>query len=276
MAKELVVQEREAAIVQLIRRMEPDIKRALPTHLKPERMLRIAITCIRKRPKLAECDQRSLLSAILELSQLGLEPDTNLGHAWILPYASEAQVIIGYKGYISLAARAGIAMQAEVVRAKDNFRFRYGTRPLLEHTPYAGAEEPGDLTYSYAIAHVPNLEPLFHVCPPNEIMEAKRASAAWRRGQDNPNKRDSPWYTYERPMWQKTAIRRLSPFVPMSPELSRALELDDQADRDERQVWDIPIDLPALEAGAGRQEEKLDAIKRNAEGAVQAQTPNAT
>ena len=93
---------------------------ALPKHMTADRLARIATTEIRKVPKLASCDQASFLGAIMQCAQLGLEPGGALGHAYLIPFdkrqkvngrwetvSTEAQLIIGYRGMIDLAAALG-------------------------------------------------------------------------------------------------------------------------------------------------------------------------
>lgn len=73
-------------IGEIIDKMMPAIKQALPQHIKPERMARIAITVFRNNPRLQACTPVSFLGAVMQSVQLGLEPNTNLGEAYIIPY----------------------------------------------------------------------------------------------------------------------------------------------------------------------------------------------
>jgi recombination protein RecT len=226
--------DENAAIVQLMTRMRPQIAAALPKHVTPERMVRMALTMIRKTPKLLQCDQRSLLQSIIELSQLGLEPSTPLGHAWVIPYGREATIVLGYKGFVSLAFRAGITIAAEPVYEGDHFEYSLGTDAYVTHKPCADPDARGRLIGAYAVAKLPGNLTTFKVCMEAEIQRARENSSAWQRGQREPSKRDSPWYTDPAAMYAKTAVRRLAPFLPLSAEFARALELDEAADRGEQ------------------------------------------
>ena len=75
----------------------PEIKRALPKHLNADRMSRIALTAFRRTPKLGECDPRSVFAAVIQASQLGLEPDT-LGRAYLIPYEKRKMFPITFGG----------------------------------------------------------------------------------------------------------------------------------------------------------------------------------
>src|SRR5689334_9796436 len=110
------------------------IKAALPKHMAPERMARVALTEVRKTPALAKCDVRTFIGAVIQLSQLGLEPGGVLGHAYLIPFenrsknTTDVQLIIGYRGMIDLARRSGQiqSLQAVIVREGDRFDVQMG------------------------------------------------------------------------------------------------------------------------------------------------------
>lgn len=70
----------------LLIKMGPEIQRALPKHMDADRMARIAMTAVSSTPKLLECDQMSFIGALMQASQLGVEPNTGLGQAYLIPY----------------------------------------------------------------------------------------------------------------------------------------------------------------------------------------------
>src|SRR5690606_22786403 len=125
-----------ATIFDLIERQKTQIARALPKHITAERFARIVLTQIRTTPKLLECDQQSLLAAIMLSAQLGLEPGP-LGHAYIVPYGREATFIIGYKGYLDLMWRSGklLSLAVPEVCENDGFDFEYGLDARLRPKP---------------------------------------------------------------------------------------------------------------------------------------------
>ena len=99
------------SIVQMVKALEPEIRRALPTVLTPERFTRMALSAINNTPALAECTPMSFIAALMNAAQLGLEPNTPLGQAYLIPYKNkgimECQFQLGYKGMIDLAYRSG-------------------------------------------------------------------------------------------------------------------------------------------------------------------------
>ena len=100
------------SIADLIKAMQPEIKKALPEVITVERFTRMALSALNTTPKLNECTPMSFLSALMNAAQLGLEPNTPLGQAYLIPYRNkgklECQFQIGYKGLIQLAMRTGM------------------------------------------------------------------------------------------------------------------------------------------------------------------------
>ena len=109
--EEAVRLTKNMSIVQMVKALEPEIRRALPTVLTPERFTRMALSAINNTPALAECTPMSFIAALMNAAQLGLEPNTPLGQAYLIPYKNkgimECQFQLGYKGMIDLAYRSG-------------------------------------------------------------------------------------------------------------------------------------------------------------------------
>lgn len=198
------------------------IKSALPKHMNPDRMIRIAMTEVRKTPKLQECNPISFMGAIIQCSQLGLEPGNNLGHAYLLPYGKECQLIIGYRGMIDLARRSGqiIKLIAQDVYENDFFEYEFGLSEKLRHIP--AKENRGKLISFYALAQLKDGGNQFEVMSKQEIDSIMTQSKSSKFG---------PWQTHYTEMGKKTVIRRLFKYLPVSIELTQAVTLDEQADR---------------------------------------------
>ena len=117
--------------------MQKEMVKVLPKNLSPERMARIALTEYRKNKKLQECAPASFMGALMKCSELGLEPASSLGHAYLVPYGTECQLIVGYRGFMHLARKSGKIknMYARVVRDGDFFNYEYGIHDLV---PFCG------------------------------------------------------------------------------------------------------------------------------------------
>jgi recombination protein RecT len=220
--KDLETSQRSRAdnVISLIHRSLPEIAKALPAHIRPERIARIATTAVRVTPKLADCTQTSFLGALLTAAQLGLEPNTPTGEAYLVPYGKQVQLIIGYRGYIALANRSGMLanIMAHTVHDNDEFDFKYGTKPYLDHTPVIGVD-PGPAKCWYACATLVNGGSSFVVLDHFAVESYRVRSKA---------KEDGPWTTDYDAMAQKTCIRRLAPYLPMSVEFAHAMVADEQ------------------------------------------------
>lgn len=221
----------------LLEKAKPQIALALPRHLNADRMLRIAMTSVRRTPKLLGCNQQSLLGAIMQSAQLGLEPDGVLGHAYLVPFKEEVQLIVGYKGLVDLARRSGqlSTIFARVVYAEDQFEYAYGLTERLEHIP-SGKAEPGEVRAVYAVARLKDGGQQFEVMTRGEIDAIRKRS----RAAD-----DGPWVTDYSEMAKKTVLRRLCKMLPASVELSRAVALDERAELGLPQQLEDVIDVPA-------------------------------
>ncbi|EBW2564937.1 recombination protein RecT [Salmonella enterica] len=207
--------------------MKEQLAAALPRHMTAERMIRIATTEIRKVPALGDCDTMSFVSAIVQCSQLGLEPGGALGHAYLLPFGNKneksgkknVQLIIGYRGMIDLARRSGqiASLSARVVREGDDFSFEFGLEEKLVHRP--GENEDAQVTHVYAVARLKDGGTQFEVMTRKQIELVRAQSKAGNNG---------PWVTHWEEMAKKTAIRRLFKYLPVSIEIQRAVSMDEK------------------------------------------------
>ena len=184
----------------------------LPSHFDANRFARIAMSSLRRNPQLLQCSPTSFLSALLQSAALGLEPDTALGHSYLIPYGKEATLIVGYEGYIDLAYRSGVvtSIHANVVRAGEEFEWGEGSEPFIRHKPSAKPETKTsgrqtylsgrDVTHAYAIARLIGGGHVQVVMLKEEIDAIKSRSRA---------SRDGPWVTDPVAMQKKTAIPQL-------------------------------------------------------------------
>lgn len=226
--------------------LDPQIKQqmalALPRHITADRLARIALTEVRKNPKLAQCDQTSFLGAIMQCAALGLEPGGALGHCYLIPFENrrqqrtEVQFIVGYRGMIDLARRSGqiVSLEARAVYAKDHFEVELGLDSSIVHKPAWEAEDRGNITFVYAVAKLRDGGIQFEVMSLREIERVRNASAGYRVAESIAKKYnktpDSPWHSHFEEMAKKTVVRRLFKYLPVSIEIQRAVGLDEQAE----------------------------------------------
>ena len=147
----------QKSVMGLLDQMKGEIARCLPKHLTPERMARIAMTELRKTPKLQECDPLSFIAAIMQASQLGLEPGI-LGSCYLIPFNNnqtgkvECTFMPGYRGFLDLARRSGqiVSLVARAVYSNDEFSYEFGLKENLIHKP--AMNDRGELVAVYAVA----------------------------------------------------------------------------------------------------------------------------
>ncbi|MCQ6275781.1 recombinase RecT [Bacillus sp. V3B] len=211
----------EQSLNSLLKRMGPEIQRALPKHMDADRMARIALTAVRTTPKLLECDQMSFLAAIMQSAQLGVEPNTGLGQAYLIPYGKQVQFQLSYKGLIDLAVRSGQykAIYAHEVYENDEFEFHYGLTKDSIHKP---APIPtGEPIGYYAVYHLKNGGYDFVYWTRERIdHHAKKFSQAVQKGWT------SPWKTNYDAMAKKTVLKEVLKYAPKSIEVQKSVEAD--------------------------------------------------
>lgn len=206
----------------LLARMEPEIRTALPKHLDPDRMLRIGLTALSVNQSLAQCTPQSFLGAVVQASQLGLEVNTPLGQAYLVPYGKVCQLILGYQGMIDLARRSGTikSIYAFAVYEGDAFEWELGLDPFIKHKPSEDPQRVNKrLTHVYAVAKLNSGEPIFTVLSAAEIERYRSRSAGGGK--------TGPWKSDFEAMALKTAIRRLFRWLPKSADIARAVEFDE-------------------------------------------------
>lgn len=203
--------------------MEGEFARALPKHLPVDRFMRLALTELRKTPRLTQCTAPSLLGALMSAAQLGLEPGP-LGHFYLTPrrIKGDWQVvpIIGYKGMVELARRTGqlSSIEARPVKAGDYFDFEYGLSERLVHKPLMDGDRGATIAF-YGVAKFKDGGHVFEVMSRADVDERRDRGAAGK---------DGPWATDYDAMGSKTVIRHLQRWLPQSPEMALALQVDEQ------------------------------------------------
>ncbi len=215
-----------------------EIARALPKHLTADRMARVAMTEIRKTPALLKCRPESLFGAIIQTAQLGLEPGNAMGHAYLVPYGQDVQLIMGYRGMIDLARRSGqiVSIEAHAVYEGDTFECTFGLNSDLRHVPdweNPNRTDASKLRFVYAVAKLKDGGTQFEVMSRAEVEAIRARSKAGRSG---------PWVTDFAQMAIKTVIRRLFKYLPVSIEMQQAISLDERAEANQPQDNSLVIE----------------------------------
>lgn len=210
---------------QLVLSMQDQIKKALPSVLTGERFSRMILTAMSSTPQLQQCTPKSFLGAMMQAAQLGVEPNTPLGQAYLIPYKNkgtlECSFQLGYKGLIDLAYRSGEVkdIQAHEVRENDVFEYELGLEPKLKHIP--ATSNRGPVILYYAVFHTKDGGYGFEVMSAEDIREhAKKYSKAYSSGY-------SPWTTNFDEMAKKTVLKKCLKYAPLKTEFVRAMSADE-------------------------------------------------
>ncbi len=234
------LQQRPAqkSVLQLLEERRGDFLKVIPKHLNPDRLLRVAASIATRNPKLGACTPVSLLRAVMEASTLGLEPGV-LGDGYLIPYGKEAQFQPGYQGLIKLAMQSKMVLSVNAggVRRGDFFEFQQGSDVFVNHRINIDTFNPDELPYVFYCVMRPTGGEIQATIMPKAAVDRIRARS---RAKD-----DGPWVTDYEQMGIKTAIKRALKYVPKSPQLAQALEMDDRHEMGET-AHDVFPDLPDL------------------------------
>lgn len=253
------------------------LQAVLPKHVSPDRMLKIALGALRTTPKLMDCTVESLFGAVVQCAQLGLEPNTPMGHVYLIPFdkkkqqggqwiveRTDVQIVIGYKGMLDLARRSGqiVSIAAHEVCERDEFDYAYGLDERLEHKPAMG--DRGDIIAFYAVAKLKDGGHCFEVMSRAQVEGIRDNSQGYKAAEANAKRYkkpgDSPWHNQFAEMGRKTVTRRLFKWLPMSIEMATASALEGRSEAGQPQSLDtvlsgefsvIDPDAPMLESDGG-------------------------
>lgn len=229
-------------IVDMINAMESEIKRALPSVMTPERFMRMALSALNTNPTLQKCDKKTFLSALMNAAQLGLEPNTPLGQAYLIPYWSskrdqyECQFQIGYQGYKDLFYRNDGNCNADAypVYENDDFEYELGLNPNIKHKP--ALTNRGKIIAYYSVWK--NKNGGFGIT----VMSAEDMENFFKEKVE-PNKKgkSSPWDTDYVAMAKKTVLKQNLKYAPLSSDLRKLVEADETVKAD------ISVDMSEIQ-----------------------------
>ncbi len=212
-----------------LQKQKPQIEAALPRHMTPDRMARIAYTQLRTTPKLFSCTFDSFMACIMGAATLGLEPGVN-GQCYLIPYEDRRKgitvctLVPGWKGLIDLVSRSGRASAwTGVVRKEDFFEYRLGSSPKLEHEP--GDDDLGNFTHVYAVGWVKDAQwPIIEVWSRAKVVKhLNQYNKVGDRHYALQNENNLEMYG------RKVALLQVIKYLPSSIELRDATQLEHNA-----------------------------------------------
>eukprot|EP00919_Chromeraceae_sp_WS-2016_P068779 GHVR01162774.1.p1 GENE.GHVR01162774.1~~GHVR01162774.1.p1 ORF type:complete len:266 (-),score=43.38 GHVR01162774.1:203-1000(-) len=205
--------------------MQQQLKMACARTITPERMARIVLTELKMQPKLLNCTPQSILGAMMECAQVGLEPGGTLGLAYLIPYGKECQFQIGYRGLIQLLWRSEMvsSVQSEVVYDCDYFEYANGIPQVLKHVPSDDRPDDAMPTHAYCVIGTVSGGYVMRVMTFFQIEQHRKAYSKDTR-------KDAAWVTAWDEQACKTVIKRTAKRAPISTEAQHAITLDDMSE----------------------------------------------
>ena len=217
--------------------MKNKFQMAVPKWLSVDRLLRVVFSSVLKNPKLLQCTTESLMGAVMQCAQLGLEPI--LGRAHLIPYKNrkkkgeplECQFQPGYQGLVDLAERSGKieAVKAHVVYENDEFEIEYGLNEKLVHKPKMDGNR-GKPIGAYTVWTRKSGAKTYSFMLLDDIYRAFRSKSEAYRYAMKQKRTDTPWIENESEMLKKSLVKRHSKLEPASVDFMEAVEVDNMAD----------------------------------------------
>lgn len=230
--KALTIQQKAMTIEVFLKRDEnkAKMKKALPKLITPTKLISVVMNSIRRNPRIADCTLISIFDCVMSSAQLGILPDDIRGLAYIIPFNNrkkgvmEAQLMLGYKGFIHLAKDSGEVLNvwSRVVYEHEMFHYEEGLNPILEHIPLP-PKDRGAVKGAYTCVILKDGLKGFTYMWEDEIQAIRRRSKS-------PD--DGPWKTDPDEMRKKTTIRRDMKTRNLSPKMNLAVGIDEMIDTD--------------------------------------------
>ena len=279
--------ESKKDIISLLEAQKPAFKRVLNTIEAADRFVRIAITVLKNNPKLLACDPLSLLGSLMTCAQLGLEPNTPLQEAALIPYEIYNKSLnkkvmtcnfqIMYRGLEKLVWNSGMIVNLDYdkICTNDKFIYEKGDNPIFIHIPNL-TEERGIPYAYYAYADIKGGGRAKVVMSKNEIREhAVKYSKMYNKELGNFTDRygkPSVWETNFDEMAIKTVLIQLcSKKLPKST-TKEMLQIISASNLDNREIKILPENLNQLETGFDISEQEY--LNENEEEAINELTPD--
>ena len=230
----------------------------LPKVCTPDRFARVALTCLRKTPKLVDALQThegraSLAQQFMKCAELGIEPDGR--RAYLIPYKNDIQLILDYKGIAELAMRSGKISNIHADKVCENDEFEYNIGMIEKHR--IDFKKPRGKAYAYYA--IVTFKDGTKKC---EVMSKEEVDSIRKRSKSSNN---GPWVTDYDEMAKKTVFRRLSKWLPQSPEMQKAFDIDDTDFIKGKQIIDVSAkeDVPPEERYKAVEIEAVEQIEED-------------
>lgn len=201
-----------------LQKMEGQLMMALPSHIKPDKFIRVTMTALQNNPDLMSCDRMSLYNAVMRAAQDGLLPDGR--ESAIVKYGNKASYQMMVGGVCKKARNSGEIKDIDAQVVHENDEYTYWTDETGAHFRHVKArQDRGAPVSTYAYARTKEGGFYFEELSEEEIQDVRKVSKS----------QSGPWNgPFASEMRRKTAIRRLAKYrLPSSTDLDEAIRADD-------------------------------------------------
>jgi recombination protein RecT len=217
----------QVVLRRLLVNHQDKLRQAIPTSvpLKVERVIGAAVNALTQSKWLQDCSMLSICNSVFIAAQLGLEPNTPLQFAYLIPYKGVCTFQLGYRGLIELAHRSGAVsdVYAHAVFENDRFSITYGDDAKLIHEP--ALRNRGEVIGFYSFLQLTDGTSSHLWMPIQDIIEIRDKCS-------KSDREDSPWKRWFNEMAAKTVLKRHLKTKRLSSDTLTAITYDNESD-----VW---------------------------------------
>jgi len=197
--------------------------------------LSFAAQLVNTTPILQQCDRNSLLSAIVNVGNVGLTLNPAARESYLVPRYNrkrggyEASLMPSYIGLIKLIVQEGsvTSIVAQLVYENDKFSIDLAdNRQPVKHNPELVKSRRGDFIGAYALATMSNGQRQVEWMDREEIELVRGTSESYS---NEKTQQYSPWVKHFGEMARKTVVKRLTKYLPRGYGQSHAREIIDCA-----------------------------------------------
>jgi recombination protein RecT len=238
----------------LLLKYKDQIAMAIPEHLTPERLIRVALTAVSQTPKLQECAVETICGCVVQASILGLEPSSELKEAYLVPFYNgkskrmECQLMPGYVGLVKLARNTGLfsLIDAQPVHANDVFDFQKGSDPWWMHK-WERRGDRGAIDGYWGGYVLKDGAKNFEYMTVSQINEHRDKYS--KGAYDKDRQLQGPWKDSPDWMYRKTPLKQVLKLAPKSVKLQTAMSLDEHSEAGipQRFSVDVPLELQPVQ-----------------------------
>lgn len=188
-----------------------------------DRLYRLCLLAANRKPKILKCTLTSIVQAMMDAAQLGLDPSGTTGEAWLIPYGNQLTFQAGYKGLAKIALRHPdvLSIEAHVIHANDEIDFQRGTDERFIHRPCI-LEDPGPPVAVYSKAILVGGLQRYETMRWSEVEHTRDTSG---------NANSLGWKSYPEEMGRKTVLIRHCKQLPQPDEMAAVYDIERRNDQ---------------------------------------------